>query len=170
MGINQQNARVLQHPGWVPNIGQEPMKESKTQVQEGNDNNLVEEIYQINKISVGEGAATCLVCGSFLREGEPVVACVYQPAGEIAFQIGYILCGNDRDEYPSEFTLGVRELLVAGRVGWCSNGATQSSWPVLLAPRVLGVSAAATKSLRKCVTGEDQVELNLSSAECEVGR
>ena len=160
---------MLQHPGWVPNTDQEPMKKSKTQAQEGNDKTLIEDIHQINKISLGEGAATCLVCGSFLRVGETVVAYVFRPAGEVVFQIGYVLCGTDRDEYQSEFTLGVRELLVEGRVGWCSDGATQSSWPVLLAPEVLGVSAAATKSIR-CATADGHVKPGALNAGGEVGR
>jgi hypothetical protein len=45
------------------------------------------------------------------------------------------------------FTLGVRELLVEGRVGRCIDTATQSSWPVLLAPDVLAVSHADTTGL-----------------------
>ena len=146
------------------------MKESKAQAQEGYDKNLIEEIYQINKISLGEGAATCLVCGSSLCEGDEVVMYVFRPAGEMMFQVGYVLCGEDRDGYLSEFTLGVRELLVEGRVGWCSDGAMQLSWPVLLAPEILGVSEAATKSIRWCATAADQAEPDVPSAESEVGR
>ncbi len=85
-------------------------------------------------------------------------------------QVGYVLCGEDRDGYLSEFTLGLRELLVKGRVGWCSDGAMQSSWPVLLAPEILGVSEAATKSIRWCATAADQAEPDVPSAESEVGR
>lgn len=146
------------------------MEESTPPNQEVVDERLIEDICQLNLISLGEGAATCLVCGSFLREGEAVVAYVFRPASEVVFQIGYVLCGADRDEYSLVFTLGVRELLVEGRVGWCSDGATQSSWPVLLAPEVLGVSAAATKSLRWCATADGQVKPDVLNAEYEVGR
>ena len=31
------SARVLQHPGWVPNTVREPMKKSKPETQEGDD-------------------------------------------------------------------------------------------------------------------------------------
>ncbi|RZV10495.1 hypothetical protein BDK88_1663 [Natrinema hispanicum] len=146
------------------------MEESNPINQETVGAQLTEEISQIECVSLGEGAATCLVCGSFLREGETVVAYVFRPAGEVVFQIGHVLCGADRDEYSSVFTLGVRELLVEGRVGWCSDGATQSSWPVLLAPEVLGVSAAATKSIRWCATADGQVKPDVLNAEHEVGR
>jgi hypothetical protein len=70
------------------------------------------------------------------------------------YQVGYVVCGNEAHKPPKEFTLGVRELLVEGRVGSCSDAATQSSWPVLLAPEVLAVSAAATKSMQEVPSGD----------------
>jgi hypothetical protein len=88
------------------------------------------------------------VCGSSLYEGDTVVVYVFRPAGEVMFQVGYVVCGDEEHELPEVFTLGVHELVVEGRVGWCSDGATQSSWPVLLSPEVVAVSAAATKSIR----------------------
>jgi hypothetical protein len=173
------SARVLQHPGWVPNTVREPMKKSNPETQEGDDRSLIEEIYQINYISHGEGAATCQTCGSPLHEGDSVVAYVFRPAGELLFQTGYVVCGDDEHELPMEYTLGVRELLVEGRVGWCSDGATQSSWPVLLVPEVVGVSAAATKSLRRVpdggitgsnvASGGEERESAKSSVEVSVG-
>jgi len=147
------SARVLQHPGWVPNTVREPMKNSNSKTQEGSDRPLIEDIHQINYISLGEGAATCQVCGSPLHEGESVVVYVFRPAGEVMFQVGHVVCGDEGHELPEEYTLGVRELLVKGRIGVCSDGATQSSWPVLLDPEVMAVSAAATKSVRKIAYG-----------------
>ncbi len=124
------------------------MNKSNPETQEGDDSSLIEDIYQINYISLGEGAATCQVCGSPLQEGDAVVVYAFRSAGEVMFQVGYVVCGGRRHKRPEVFTLGVRELLVEGRIGLCSDGATQSSWPVLLAPEVVGVSVAATKSLR----------------------
>jgi len=148
------SAWVLETPGLgSPMDVSEPMKNSESADQEAVDNGLIEEIHQIDGISLGEGAATCQMCGSSLREGESVVVYVFRPAGEVPFQFGYILCGDGKHELPKEFTLGVRELVVSGRVGWCSEGATQSSWLVLLDPEVLLVSAAATKSVRKIPNG-----------------
>ena len=129
------------------------MEKSKPPKQEANGAQLIEEISQLECLSLGEGAATCQACGSSLREGEAVVVYVFRPTGEVMFQVGYVVCGDDEHELPKEYTLGVRELLVEGRVGWCSDGATQSSWPVLLAPEVVGVSEAATKSLRRISDG-----------------
>jgi hypothetical protein len=155
------------------------MKKSNPETQEGDDRSLIEEIHQINYISHGEGAATCQTCGSPLHEGDSIVAYVFRPAGELLFQTGYVVCGDDEHELPMEYTLGVRELLVEGRVGWCSDGATQSSWPVLLVPEVVGVSAAATKSLRRVpdggitgsnvASGGEERESAKSSVEVSVG-
>ncbi|ADQ66906.1 hypothetical protein [Halogeometricum borinquense] len=81
------------------------------------------------------------------------------------FQVGHVVCGDEDHALPEEYTFGVRELVVEGRVGWCSDGATQSSWPVLLDPEVVAVSAAATKSVRKIaddgspVNGASDVEV-----------
>ena len=147
--ITVRSAWVLETPGLGSQTNvSEPMEKSEPNNQEAVDNGLIEDICQSGRISLGEGAATCQACGSPLHEGNSVVAYVFRPAGELLFQTGYVVCGDDEHELPKEYTLGVRELLVEGRVGWCSDGATQSSWPVLLAPEVVGVSVAATKSLR----------------------
>jgi hypothetical protein len=42
----------------------------------------------------------------------------------------------------------VRELVVEGRVGRCTDKATQSSWPVLLAPQPRAVSSADTTAVQ----------------------
>lgn len=138
------------------------MEDSTPDRQEGTDREFIEEINQLEKISLGEGAATCQVCGSSLREGESVAVYVFRPAGEVMFQVGHVVCGDESHELPTEYTLGVRELLVEGRIGVCSDGATQSSWPVLLDPEVVGVSSAATKSVRKIPDGGSSA--NVASA------
>lgn len=144
--ITVRSAWVLETPGLgSPTDVSEPMENSEPANQEAVDTELIEDIFQIYGISLGEGAATCQVCGSPLHEGNAVVVYVFRPAGEVMFQVGYVVCGDDGHELPEEYTLGVREMVVEGRVGWCSDGATQSSWPVLLSPEVVAVSAAATK-------------------------
>jgi hypothetical protein len=124
------------------------MEKSNPSNQEVVGDELIEDISQLKQISLGEGAATCQVCGSSLYEGDTVVVYVFRPGGEVMFQVGHVVCGDDGHELPEEYTLGVRELLVEGRIGVCSDGAMQSSWPVLLDPDALAVSAAATKSVR----------------------
>ena len=155
------------------------MEKSNPSKQEVVGDQLTEDISQLEQFSLGEGAATCQACGSPLHEGDAVVVYVFRPAGSVRYQIGHIVCGDGRHTQIEVFTLGVRELLVEGRVGWCSDGATQSSWPVLLAPDVVGVSAAATKSLRRIsddgstganvASGGEERESAKSSVEVSVG-
>lgn len=109
---------------------------------------ITEDISQILGIALGEGAVVCQACGSELREGAPIVVYAFCPIEEPTFEVGYTKCADGRYT-PSEcFTLGVRELLVEGRVGTCSDQAIQSTWPVLVAPEPVAVSAASTKSVQ----------------------
>jgi hypothetical protein len=120
------------------------MKQSEPYNQEGNDRATVEDINQLNLTALGEGAVVCQACGSKLRKGASIVAYAFRPTGKPSFEIGHVKCADDRHVPTECFTLGVRELVVEGRVGWCSDQATQSSWPVLLAPEVLVVSPASS--------------------------
>jgi hypothetical protein len=108
---------------------------------------LIEEISQIQHIALGEGDAACEACGEKLREGAPLVVFAFRPADQPAFEIGHVKCTGCRHEPTEYFTLGVRGLVLDGRVGTCSDPATQSSWPVLLAPRPRAVSPADTTSV-----------------------
>ncbi len=124
------------------------MKETNLPDQEVVGNQIVEDISHIICEALGEGAVACQACDSTLWEGTRVVVYAFRPVGEPTFQIGYTKCAEGRYA-PSEcFTLGVRELLVEGRVGKCSDQAMQLSWPVLVAPEPVAVSAASTTSVR----------------------
>jgi hypothetical protein len=140
------------------------MSDSNSKVKESDDRPLIEAIYQINYFLLGEGAATCQVCGSSFQEGDAVVVYVFRPVEATHYQVGQAVCGNDRHKLIEEFTLGVRELLVAGRVGVCSDAATQSSHLVLLTPELLGVSAAATRSLR-WIPADDATDVTEATAD-----
>jgi hypothetical protein len=122
------------------------MKKPEFENQEAIDKQLIEDISQIQYNALGEEAVVCQVCSTELREGTPVTAYAFRPAGEPVFEIGHVKCTDDRHGPTECFTLGMRELVVEGRVGWCSDQATQSSWPVLLAPQVYVVSQADRKS------------------------
>lgn len=121
------------------------MEKSTSTVEDGTDEQLIEDIYQINRIALGEGAVACQVCGSTLSGGSPVSVYVYRPAGESTFEIGHVVCGDDGHDLTTHFTLGVRELLVDGRVGLCSDVATGACWPVLLDPSVRVVSTMESR-------------------------
>jgi hypothetical protein len=109
---------------------------------------LIEAINQVQFHALGEGAAMCQVCGCELREGDDVTAYAFRAAGNPIFEIGFVMCGADEHEHPTVFTRGVHELVVTGRVGLCTDVATQSSWLVLVEPSPVVVSAASSSSAR----------------------
>jgi|GEM_PF-5890969 len=86
----------------------------------------------------------CQVCGQPLTEGHNITAYAYRAAGEPAYAIGYIMCGADIHEHPTVFTHGVREYVLTGHVGSCTNSQTQSTTFVLLDPTAVVTSPTST--------------------------
>ena len=112
------------------------------------DGTLIEDINKIKRAALGEGAAVCEVCDEKLREGERIVVFAFRPVEQPVFQIGHVKCTECRHEPTEFFTLGVREFVLDGRIGTCTDPATQSSWPVLLAPQPRAVSPADSTTVQ----------------------
>jgi hypothetical protein len=91
---------------------------------------------------------TCQVCGRSLHEGDDITAYAYRAAGEPAYAIGYIMCGSDIHKHPTVFTRGVREYVLTGHVGTCTNTHTQSTTAVLLDPTAIVTSPTSTTDPR----------------------
>ena len=125
-----------------------PMVRSEDKGQESTGDALIEDIYQLNRIALGEGDAACQVCGTELPDGAPVTVFAYRPAGRPTYDLAYISCGGNEHDLPTYFTLGVCDLLVDGHVGRCVDPATDSSWPVLLNPSVRAVSPMDSTTAR----------------------
>jgi hypothetical protein len=101
----------------------EPMKESEPTNQEVIATQLIEYTHQLEKISLKGVVAACQACGTTFQEGDLVVVYAFRPAGAYKYQLGHVVCGNDQHDLPTEYTLGVPELLIEGQVGTCSNKA-----------------------------------------------
>ena len=86
----------------------------------------------------------CQVCGRTLHEGDDITAYAYRAAGKPAYAIGYIMCGLDIHEHPTVFTRGVREYVLTGHIGTCTNTHTQSTTAVLLDPTAVVTSPTTT--------------------------
>ena len=112
----------------------------------GTETRLRQVLSHLHMQSLDEPA--CQVCDDLLREGDPITLYLYKPAGRARYSIGQCRCRTHDDNLPELFTLGVRELIVDGRIGQCRDHATQQAWPVLLAPSVRLISAADTSSGR----------------------
>jgi len=105
---------------------------------------LTEAIAQVKKQTLGGDNIACQVCKRELREGDAVTGYAFRAAGVPVFDIGYVMCGADTHAHPTEFIRGVHELIVTGRIGQCTDVATQSSWRVLLAPELVAESRPKT--------------------------
>jgi hypothetical protein len=118
---------------------------------------LREEVASFAGLSLADTG--CWACGEGLSEGDRVVVYVCRSAGSVRYEVGRVVCDADAESVRSEFTLGVRELVLEGRVGVCADVARQESWLMLVAPRVLGVSRVATRGLAKRPLGDaDEAE------------
>ena len=95
-----------------------------------------------------ENDLTCQLCERPLTEGDQITLYLYKPAGSQRYTIGQCRCRSHDDDLTPLFTLGVRELVVEGRIGQCRDHATQQTWPVLLAPSVRLISASDTTTGR----------------------
>lgn len=124
------------------------MENSNSGLQEGSDRSLIEELSQFQLFALGEGAAVCEVCDDELQEGAQVVVFAFRPVEQPAFEIGHVKCTDCRHEPSEYFTLGVRELVLDGRIGTCTDPVSQSWWPVLLAPQPRAVSPADVTTVR----------------------
>ena len=107
-----------------------------------------ETIASLGQLSLASTSGACQHCGRSFTEGDDVVVYVFKPADQQAHEVGHCVCAHDEHRQQEVFTLGVHELLVAGRVGMASDAATQSTWPILVEPVPLGVSAPATTTIR----------------------
>ncbi|OSO92191.1 hypothetical protein B9H04_16280 [Halorubrum ezzemoulense DSM 17463] len=102
------------------------------------------DLAQLTRIVLDIDNPICQVCGQPLHEGDDITAYAYRAAGEPAYAIGYIMCGSDVHEHPTVFTRGVREYVLTGHIGACSNTRTQSTTFVLLDPTVVVTSPTTT--------------------------
>jgi len=114
----------------------------------------IEDINKIIQIALGEGVGSCHVCGQDVVEGMGVGVVVFRGAGSPAFDVKYVLCEEHVDEYSTEFTLGVREVVVRGQLGVYSVGEFELC-PVVVSPVVVGVSEASTRSMREVLSDEE---------------
>ncbi|MDB2262384.1 hypothetical protein PM035_15755 [Halorubrum ezzemoulense] len=102
------------------------------------------DLAQLARISLDTNHPICQVCGQALHEGDNITAYAYRAAGEPAYAIGYIMCGSDSHEHPTVFTRGVREYVLTGHIGTCSNTRAQSTTFVLLNPTAVVTSPTTT--------------------------
>ena len=107
-------------------------------------NRLATNLQQLTRSVLDTGYLACQVCGRSFHEGDDVTAYAYRAAGDPAYEIGYLMCEDDRHTHPTVFTRGVREHVVTGHIGMCADAQTQSTSYVLLGPTVVATSPTTT--------------------------
>ena len=120
------------------------MEHNNPQTQDGTGAELIEDISELQCFALGEGPAECQICDHKHREGDELTAYAFRAAGNPIFEIGYVMCRDDEHAHPTEFMRGVHELVVTGRIGLCTDVATQSAWLVLIAPEPIVASRPRT--------------------------
>jgi hypothetical protein len=120
------------------------MTESTLPNQEGIDSEFIEDIYQLKRIDLAEGAIICQVCDSRIREGGRITVSAFRSEPDQKFKIEDTFCRGHGDEYNRSWDRSLRELVVRGRVGTVSDTAMQSTWPVLLDPVLVALSPVNT--------------------------
>jgi hypothetical protein len=121
------------------------MKYQESSKQETHDK-ITKDITNLNLNLLGKEAAVCHECGKRIQEGDSVTVDVIRSPNASTYNVSKITCETHHLNLLDEFEAEARELIVRGRVGWCSDQATQSSWPVLVAPRVYVVSRSGETS------------------------
>lgn len=148
------------------------MRQSEGRKQECIDQELIEAIIQLEF----KGLGACQGCGKRLLEGSRVEFLAFRPSGSGVWQAGQARCSDCPITLDSLATLGVRELVVEGRVARCVDQANQRSWRVVIDPETRSISpchvtaafdAPASVEPRCCVAG--RVESNPGQDACVAG-
>jgi hypothetical protein len=119
------------------------MNTVQANIQTSDGQELVEAVATLHQTTLADDQLSCQVCNESINEGDEVICHLQSPAEQNRYEIKQTRC-TDHDDLTELLTLGVDELVIDGRVGRCSDQATQQSWPVLLVPQLRVVSAAAT--------------------------
>ena len=134
---------------WCTRTGfllRQPMQEKKPAGLENSGTNTHQQVSHLHRLSLGD--PVCQVCEASLTEGDQLTLYLYKPAGQSMYSVGQCRCHSHDDNLTSLFTLGVRELIVTGRVGLRRDHATDQTWPVLVSPTVRVISASDTTTGR----------------------
>ena len=141
-------------------LNQSMIRKETTELENSGTNTQLSQVLSHLRIeSPANGDPMCQACGEAIVEGDPVTLYLSRPAGHSSYTVDQCRCSDHNEDLTSLFTLGVRELVVDGRVRHCRDHATQQIWPVLLGPSIRLISAADTKSGRR-LTGHSQETTN----------
>ena len=100
----------------------------------------------LHRLSLGD--SICQVCEASLTAGDQLTVYLYKLDGSSRYTVGQYRCRSHNDDLTSLFSLGVRELIVTGRVGHRQDHTTDQTCAVLVSPTVRVISASDTTTGR----------------------
>lgn len=122
------------------------------------------DVRQLNATALAERTPECHECCRSLTEGIDVILRATQAPAEAVFEFGQVQCREHDIKQNEEFNSELRELIVEGRVGRCSDQSRQTSWPVLLHPQARIISpVGAPKGY--CLQGESGFRTAIGTSE-----
>lgn len=101
---------------------------------------IEQDLAQLEGTGLAEGVPLCRTCNQPLTEGQHLTVYARRAADTASYELGQMTCIDHQCEQIDHFETDIRELVVEGRVGQCSDHALQSSWPVLLHPQARVIS------------------------------
>jgi len=122
------------------------MERRDSNQQESIDSPSIEDINQLKLTALGAGAAVCQRCEKELHGGKHVSVYVFRRCPHATWLAGQARCADHPIALDTLASLGVREYVVAGRVGHCIDHALQCEYPMLLAPRLEATSPPDTET------------------------
>ena len=135
---------VKRCPGGVtPGLGSNglgTMTMSITMNHESNDSKLREIARRLNLLTLSQATPHCNECERAIPEGEAIRLYLQGLRNDQRYEIGELRCEEHHSEFRDRFTIGRQDMVVTGRVGQCSDEATDTSWHVLIAPVIRIVS------------------------------
>jgi hypothetical protein len=128
------------------------MKRIPIEIDSNNDQELIEAVTSLHQITLADDTVECQICNEAITYGNEVVCHLVCPSGTTRYDLAQFRCTAHADSVTELLTLGADELVIAGRIGRCSDQQTDQSWLVLLVPRLRLVSAASTTTAREIDT------------------
>ena len=122
------------------------------------------DVRQLNATALAEQTPECHECHRSLTEGTEITLRATQASDEAVFEFGQVQCREHDIKQNEEFNSELRELIVEGRVGRCSDQSRQTSWPVLLHPQARLISPLETAK-GYCLHGESGFRTAIGTSE-----
>lgn len=135
LGLGSRHTRTMQRFTLRPEDGIEPR--------------IKRSVSHLHLSPLYEAELNCQMCGTELSDSDQITLYLYRSAGGCTYTIGQCRCRNHNEDLKTLFTLGLRELIVDGRIGQFRDPTTEETWPVLLTPSIRLISAGDTKSGRR---------------------